>query len=68
MPELIENNETGYLIPFADTQLFADKIVYLKNNEAEIVNFAANARKQVERKFDFSRNMAQIIESIKEKQ
>jgi len=68
MPELIENNETDYLIPFADTQLFAKKIVFLKNNRAEIDTFAANARKQVERKFDFGKNMQQIIESIKEKQ
>jgi len=68
MPELIENNETGYLIPFADTQLFADKIVYLKNNKLEFDTFAANARKQVERKFDFSKNMRQIIDLIKEQQ
>lgn len=68
MPELIENNETGYLIPFADTELFAEKIIYLKNNKLEFDNFAANARKQVERKFDFSKNMAQIIALIMEKQ
>lgn len=68
MPELIDNNATGYLIPFADTQLFAEKIVYLKNNKIELDNFGANARKQVERKFDFNKNMSQIIELIKEKQ
>ena len=66
LAELIENNETGYLIPFTDTQLFAEKIVYLKNNKIEFDTFAANARKQVERKFDFSKNMSQIIELIKE--
>ena len=68
MPELIENNETGYLIPFADTQLFAEKIVHLKNNMMELDNFGANARRQVERKFDFSKNMRQIIDLIKEQQ
>ena len=68
MPELIENNQTGYLIPFADTQLFAEKIVFLKNNKIELDNFGANARKQVQKKFDFSKNMSQIFELIKEKQ
>lgn len=68
MPELIVNNETGYLIPFADTDLFAEKIVYLKNNKNEMNIFGANSRKQVERKFDYGNNMRQIIELIKEKQ
>lgn len=66
MPELIKDNETGYLIPFADTQLFAEKIVFLKNNRTELDTFAANARKRVQRKFDYSKNMQQIIELIKE--
>ena len=65
MPELVKNNETGYLVPFADTQLFAEKIVFLYNNRIELDNFAANARKQVQRKFDYSKNMRQIIELIK---
>ena len=68
MRELIEHNKTGYLIPFADTQLFAEKIVFLKNNRNELDTFAANARKQVESKFDFSKNMQQIIELIKDTQ
>jgi len=68
LPELIVNNETGYLIPFGDTQLFAEKIIYLNKNKAELDNFGANARKQVERKFDFNKNMHQVIELIKEKQ
>jgi glycosyltransferase involved in cell wall biosynthesis len=68
MPELIKNNETGYLVPFADTQLFAEKIVNLKNNRSELDTFGANARKLVERKFNYSKNMSQIIGLIKEKQ
>ena len=68
MPELVNNNETGYLIPFADTQLFAEKIVHLNNNMMELENFGANARKQVEKKFDFSKNMRQLIELIKGQQ
>ena len=66
MPELIEHNKTGYLIPFADAQLFAEKIVFLRNNRIELDTFAENARKKVESKFDFSKNMQQIIELIKE--
>ena len=66
MPELVENNETGYLVPFADTQLFAEKIVFLKNNRTELDNFAANARKRVQSMFDYSKNMRQIIELIKD--
>ena len=68
MPELIEHNKTGYLIPFTDAQLFAEKIVFLRNNRIELDTFAANARKQVESKFDFGKNMQQIIELIKDTQ
>lgn len=67
MPELVENEKTGYLIPFADTQLFAEKLVYLANNRALISTFGANARKLVESNFDFQRNMEQVIELIKQK-
>ena len=55
LAELIENNETGYLIPLADTDLFTEKIVHLKNNMMELDNFGANDRKQVERKFDLAK-------------
>jgi glycosyltransferase involved in cell wall biosynthesis len=68
MPELIEDNKTGYLIPFADTQLFTEKIVFLKNNRTELDTFAANARKQVHKKFDAGKNFQQIIEIIKKTQ
>lgn len=68
MPELIENNETGYLIPFGETQPFTEKIVFLRNNRIELDNFAANARKQVERRFNFSKNIQQVIALIKETQ
>ena len=62
------NQHSGYLMPFADKQLFAEKIVFLKNNKIELDNFVANARKQVQRKFDFSKNMNQIFELIKPEQ
>lgn len=68
MPELIEDNKTGYLIPYPDTQLFTEKIVFLRNKRIELDTFAANARKRVERKFDFSKNMQQVIALIKETQ
>ena len=66
MPELVENNVTGYLVPFPETQPFAEKIVFLSNNRTEMDNFAANARKRVQRMFDYSKNMRQIIELIKD--
>ena len=68
MHELIENDKTGFLIPFPDAQLFTEKIIFLKNNRTELDTFGANARKRVERKFDFIKNMQQIIELISERQ
>ena len=68
MPELIEDNKTGFLIPFPDTQLFTEKIIFLKKNRSELDTFGANARKLVERKFDFSKNVQQIIKLISERQ
>lgn len=65
MPELIVDGETGYLIPFEDVSIFAEKIIYLGNNQHELNRMGANARKLVEKKFDFNKNMTQVIELIK---
>lgn len=66
MPELIDDKKTGYLIPFADTKLFSEKIVYLRDNQSEIDIFGANAIKMVETKFSFEKNMIQIIQLIQD--
>lgn len=50
--DAIINNETGYLIPFKDEQLFHDKIEYLIKNKQEILRISRNARKYAEINFD----------------
>jgi glycosyltransferase involved in cell wall biosynthesis len=64
MPELIDEGETGYLVPFADTDLFTEKIISLRDNQSELTRLGTNARKQVESKFNFTTNMQKIIRLI----
>jgi len=50
--ELITDNYNGFLIPKDDTIQFAQKIVYLIENEQERQKMGANAREFVQSHFD----------------
>ena len=42
-PEIVENNKTGFLIPPFNTDLFIDKIIYLKKNTSAKIEMEENA-------------------------
>ena len=64
MPELIVDGKTGYLIPFAETETFVEKIIQLKDNPELLRELGENAKKHVREHFDFEKNMQKVIELI----
>jgi glycosyltransferase involved in cell wall biosynthesis len=65
MPELVDNGETGFLIPFTDIVLFAEKIKFLNNNSSELERLGNNARAKVESNFNFAGNLQQVLNLIR---
>ncbi len=63
-PEIIRDGENGYLIPFRDTDIFAEKIITLYNNPRLIEKMAREARKTAAENFDMDYMVRQIEELI----
>lgn len=51
--EIIKDNKFGYLIPQEDYKELAQKIIYLINHRKLINQFGQNARKEIEKKYDW---------------
>lgn len=66
MPELIVDGDSGFLIPFADVNLFAERIIHLWQNKTDLKQMGVRARAHVERHFDFTRNIKKVIDLIEE--
>jgi glycosyltransferase involved in cell wall biosynthesis len=64
MPEMIDDGQSGYLIPFGDVDLFTEKIAHLWNHPSEMDQTGQLARKQVEERFDFHTNLQQLLQII----
>jgi len=64
MPEIIDNEKTGYLIKFPDIHEFANKIVFLAQNYSFRKEMGENAHRKVENQFDFNRNIRQLEELL----
>ncbi|MEI9956291.1 MAG: glycosyltransferase family 4 protein [Ferruginibacter sp.] len=54
--EIIENNETGFLVPLYDSLAIAEKIIYLLSNETERERITGNAYKKFQDHFSLHRN------------
>ena len=52
IPEVVENNIEGILVPPANSQAIADAIIFLIDNPETADKFMMNARKKVEDKFN----------------
>lgn len=52
IPEVIEDGNTGYLVPERDTEILADRIFKLMSNPSQRKHMGFNARKLVETKFN----------------
>lgn len=56
-PEIISNGLNGYLIEPYNTEAFAEKIIYLKNNPNEMTSMGARARESVCRNFTIEQSV-----------
>jgi len=63
VPEVVQDNVTGFLIDPKNPIQLADSILRLKEDSALLDNFKRNARRTVEQKFDIKKNTLQL-ESI----
>lgn len=65
-PEIIRDGENGYLIPFRDTDTFAEKVITLYNNPQLREQMAREARRTAAENFDMDYMVRQIEELIAE--
>jgi glycosyltransferase involved in cell wall biosynthesis len=60
IPEVIEHGETGLMVPQHNPVALADAIEQLLDDAALRRTLAQNARRQIEKNFDITRNTAHI--------
>lgn len=63
-PELIQNNETGFLVPYPDVRAFAEKVALLMEQPELIKMMGQNGRRTVEKRFDIQKNIMKVIDLI----
>ncbi len=63
-PEIITDNETGFLINDFDTDKFTDKLELLINNKELRKKFGDKARNVVEKKFEINNTVKQIEQIV----
>lgn len=61
IPELVEDGETGFLVPRGDVSQIADKISLLLADSSLRERMGSAARRAAEAKFDVKSNVAQLI-------
>jgi glycosyltransferase involved in cell wall biosynthesis len=59
-PEIIKDKQTGYLVPFEDTQAFAEKIEMLSTNRNRIQTMGKAGREDTLERFDINRTVKQV--------
>jgi glycosyltransferase involved in cell wall biosynthesis len=68
IPEMVEDNHTGILVPPGDPAVLAEKIAYLVRNPALTLEMGRNARRRVETDFDAAghyRKIRQVYDEIR---
>jgi glycosyltransferase involved in cell wall biosynthesis len=63
-PELVHNGRNGFLVPFGDTERFADALQALVEQPATRLQFGQEGRRMVEEQFDFEKNKQQVIDYL----
>lgn len=66
IPELVEDEENGYIFEPGDAIDCADKINHLQENQQLIPLLGTNARKKAERRFDFEHHYQSILRLYEE--
>ena len=63
-PEIISNNETGYLIEPFILNSFVEKILLLNNNKELIKQMGNQGRKKVEEQFEYKKSLEKVLDII----
>lgn len=58
--EIVKDNQTGYLIPYRDVDLMAEKLLELIDNPEKRQQFGVNGYERVRQKFDIKKQIEQI--------
>jgi glycosyltransferase involved in cell wall biosynthesis len=66
IPELVEDNKTGFLVPLGDDDAFALSLQRLAREASLRQEFGSAARKRVEERFDAGVTTTQLVELIRE--
>ena len=66
IPEMINNGETGYLVPPKDPQQLADRLVRLLRDPQGARRMGRAARDRVEAEFDLDRSIAATQQAIED--
>ena len=66
IPEIIDDGETGYLVPERDSEAIAEKLALLLNDEGLRVAMGHKAREKMEREYDIVRRIAVLEEHYDE--
>lgn len=61
IPELIQDNESGYLVDRGDTKIMSDKVLTLLNDALLREHMGSKGKNTVRQKFDLQSNVAELI-------
>ena len=65
IPELMENNETGFLIEKGDTDQWIEKLTELLKNEEKRIKMGSSGRKFIENNFSWKKVVSEFLEGIR---
>ena len=63
IPELVQNDESGYLVDRGDTKTMSNKVLMLLNDSSLRKDMGGKGKNIVRQKFDLRNNVAQLIAS-----
>lgn len=61
MSEIVNDGNTGYVVPFGDIDAMASRLIHLYQHQIELANMSKNARKKIENEFDIDQHVKDMI-------
>ena len=61
VPEVVEQNKTGFLVPYMDDEALADRLVWLSTHRAEAIQMGQAGRQRIEQYFSVDKMADRII-------
>jgi glycosyltransferase involved in cell wall biosynthesis len=61
MNEIVNDGNTGYVVPFGDIDAMASRLIHLYQNKSDLAKMSKNARKKIEDEFDINYHVNDMI-------